>query len=66
VQDIPRVLWCHRVSGATDFLLRAVARNPRECGERISARIRALPGVTSIESSFSLKAAKDGGQVPVD
>jgi DNA-binding Lrp family transcriptional regulator len=66
VQSIPEVLWCHQVSGATDFLLCAVARNLREYGERISARIRALPGVTSIESSFSLKAVKDGGQVPVD
>jgi Lrp/AsnC family transcriptional regulator, leucine-responsive regulatory protein len=66
VQRIPQVLWCHNVSGATDFLLCAVARNLREYGELISARIRAMPGVTSIESSFSLKTVKDSGQVPVE
>jgi DNA-binding Lrp family transcriptional regulator len=64
VQEIPHVLWCHNVSGATDFLLCVVARNLREYGELISARIRALRGVTSIESSFSLKAVKENGAVP--
>ncbi len=64
VQDIPQILWCHNVSGATDFLLCAVARNLREYGEFISTRIRSMHGVMSIESSFSLKAVKDGGPVP--
>ena len=66
VLEIPQVLWCHNVSGATDFLLCAVARNLREYGEFISTRIRSLRGVTSIESSFSLKAVKDSGIVPVE
>lgn len=66
VQEIPQILWCHTVSGATDFLLCVVARNLREYGELISARIRSLPGVTSIESSFSLKAVKDGSLIPVE
>ena len=66
VLEIPQVLWCHNVSGATDFLLCAVARNLREYGEFISTRIRAMQGVTSIESSFSLKAVKENGAVPGD
>ncbi|NEX23811.1 Lrp/AsnC family transcriptional regulator [Thiorhodococcus mannitoliphagus] len=66
VREIPQILWCHTVSGATDFLLCVVARNLSEYGELISARIRSLPGVTSIESSFSLKAVKDGSLIPVD
>jgi DNA-binding Lrp family transcriptional regulator len=64
VQEIPQVLWCHNVSGATDFLLCVVARNLREYGEFISTRIRALRGVTAIESSFSLKAVKARGALP--
>lgn len=66
VQQIPQILWCHTVSGSTDFLLCAVARNLREYGETVSARIRAMRGVSSIESSFSLKVVKDGGVVPVE
>ena len=66
VQEIPQILWCHTVSGTNDFLLCVVARSLREYGELISARIRSLPGVTSIESSFSLKAVKDGGLIPVE
>jgi Lrp/AsnC family transcriptional regulator, leucine-responsive regulatory protein len=62
---IPEVLWCHNVSGATDFLLCVVARNLNEYGELVSQRLRALPGVTAIESSFSLKAIKDDGLLPV-
>lgn len=66
VQEIPQILWCHNISGATDFLLCAVARNLREYGELISTRIRAMRGVTAIESSFSLKPVKEGGAVPVE
>ncbi|MBB6560135.1 DNA-binding Lrp family transcriptional regulator [Acidovorax soli] len=62
---IPEVVWCHNVSGSTDFLLCVVARNLQEYGEFVSARLRMLPGVTSIESSFSLKAVKQGGKLPV-
>lgn len=64
VQEIPQVLWCHNISGATDFLLCAVARNLHEYGEFISTRIRSMHGVTSIESSFSLKAVKENGPIP--
>lgn len=66
VREIPQVLWCHNTSGATDFLLCVVARNLREYGEFISTRIRSLRGVTSIESSFSLKAVKVAGAVPTE
>lgn len=66
VLEIPQVLWCHNVSGATDFLLCAVARNLREYGEFISTRIRSMRGVASIESSFSLKEVKESGPVPVE
>jgi DNA-binding Lrp family transcriptional regulator len=56
---IPEVLWCHNVSGATDWLLCVVARDLTHYGQFVSSTIRALPGVTAIESSFSLKCVKD-------
>lgn len=63
VQEIPEILWCHNISGATDFLLCAIARNLHEYGEFVSSRIRSMHGVTSIESSFSLKAVKENGAI---
>jgi Lrp/AsnC family transcriptional regulator, leucine-responsive regulatory protein len=65
VVEMPEVMWCHNVSGDTDFLLCVVARNLREYGELVSTKLQQLPGVTSIESSFSLKAIKDGFALPV-
>ncbi|WP_025100673.1 Lrp/AsnC family transcriptional regulator [Burkholderia sp. A1] len=62
---IPEVVWCHNVSGSTDFLLCVVARNLQEYGQFVSTRLRMLPGVTAIESSFSLKAVKSGWKLPV-
>jgi Lrp/AsnC family leucine-responsive transcriptional regulator len=63
---VPQVLWCHNVSGSTDYLLCVVARSLREYGEFVSAKLRSLPGVTAIESSFSLKAVKADGKLPID
>ncbi|WP_394779095.1 Lrp/AsnC family transcriptional regulator [Undibacterium sp.] len=66
VLQIPEVVWCHNVSGGTDFMLCVVARNLTEYGQFVSAKLRMLPGVTSIESSFSLKAIKDDFRLPLE
>ncbi|WP_408317133.1 Lrp/AsnC ligand binding domain-containing protein [Paraburkholderia nemoris] len=58
VVEIPEVIWCHNVSGETDFLLCAVARDLTEYGQFVSTRLRLLPGVTSIQSTFSLRPVK--------
>ncbi|MGH8030849.1 MAG: Lrp/AsnC family transcriptional regulator [Luteimonas sp.] len=66
VVQIPQVIWCHNVSGNTDYLLCVVARNLGEYGEFVSKALRSLPGVTAIESSFSLKANKVDGTLPIE
>jgi DNA-binding Lrp family transcriptional regulator len=66
VQQLPEVIWCHNVSGGTDFLLCAVARSLDDYGQFVSTRLRMLPGVASIESVFSMKAVKDSAIIPVD
>jgi DNA-binding Lrp family transcriptional regulator len=66
VVQIPEVLWCHNVSGNTDFLLCAIARNLNEYGQFVSTKLRLLPGVTAIESAFSLKSVKDGAKIPLE
>jgi DNA-binding Lrp family transcriptional regulator len=63
---IPEVIWCHNVSGGTDFLLCVLARSLSDYGQFVSTRLRSLPGVTAIESSFSLKTVKDDSGPPVE
>ena len=65
VRQIDDVLWCHNVSGSVDFLLCVVARSLSEYGDMVSARLRNLPGVTAIESSFSLRTVKEFAGFPL-
>ncbi|PID71461.1 MAG: AsnC family transcriptional regulator [Desulfobulbus propionicus] len=65
VQDIPEVLFCHNISGASDYLLQVVTEN-LESYELLSRNvIRRLPGVTSMKTSFSLKEIKASTKLPI-
>lgn len=65
VQEIPEVLFCHNISGESDYLLQIVSES-LESYEKLSRNvIRRLPGVTSVRTSFSLKEIKDSTQLPV-
>ena len=66
VQDIPEVLFCHNISGESDYLLQVVSES-LESYEKLSRNvIRRLPGVTSIKTSFSLKEIKSSTRLPID
>jgi Lrp/AsnC family transcriptional regulator, leucine-responsive regulatory protein len=56
---IPEVVWCHGMSGAEDFMLMVVARDLNHFSMLIMEKLRKLPAVKSLRSSFSLKAVKD-------
>jgi Lrp/AsnC family transcriptional regulator, leucine-responsive regulatory protein len=56
---IPEVVWCHGMSGAEDFMLMVVARDLDHFSILIMEKLRKLPAVKSLRSSFSLKAVKD-------
>jgi Lrp/AsnC family transcriptional regulator, leucine-responsive regulatory protein len=56
---IPEVVWCHGMSGAEDFMLMVVARDLDHFSTLLMEKLRKLPAVKSIRSSFSLKAIKD-------
>lgn len=65
IQDIPEVLFCHNISGESDYLLQVVSES-LESFEKLSRNvIRRLPGVTSVKTSFSLKEIKNSTQLPV-
>jgi Lrp/AsnC family transcriptional regulator, leucine-responsive regulatory protein len=58
IQGIPRILSCHNISGAADFLLQVAARDLDEYGVFLRDVLRVLPGVTAIESMLSLREVK--------
>src|ERR1700753_1176206 len=65
VLAIPRILSCHNVSGSADYILQVVARDLDDYGTFMRDQLRSLPGVTSVESSLSLREVKANGGLPV-
>ncbi|TXC62122.1 Lrp/AsnC family transcriptional regulator [Piscinibacter aquaticus] len=65
IATIPEVIACHNVSGRYDFLLEVVASDLNAFGEFVRCTLQACPGVEEVYSSFSLKAVKHGGQLPI-
>jgi len=62
---IERILSCHNVSGTADYILQIVARDLDDYGTFIRDQLRCLPGVTSVESSISLREVKADRGLPV-
>ncbi len=56
---IPEIVWCHGMSGAEDFVLLVVAHDLKHFSDLLLGKLRTLPAVKSLRSSFSLKAVKD-------
>ncbi|QCP53857.1 Lrp/AsnC family transcriptional regulator [Trinickia violacea] len=65
VQGIPRIVSCHNISGTADYLLQVVAKDLEDYGAFIRDVLRALPGVTSVESVLSLREVKRYGGLPL-
>ena len=65
LRDLPEVIACHNVSGRYDFLLEVVATDLAAYGEFARNVLQALPGVTELHSSFSLKSLKAERRLPL-
>ncbi|HPG62144.1 MAG TPA: Lrp/AsnC family transcriptional regulator [Casimicrobium sp.] len=59
VSEIPQVVFCHGMSGPEDFVLLVVAHDLEDYSNTLLGKLRSLPSVKSIRTSFSLKAIKD-------
>lgn len=66
VVGLPQVVACHNLSGHYDYLIEAVATDLEAFSELVRNKIRYLPGVKEISTSFSLKEVKASGSLPVD
>jgi DNA-binding Lrp family transcriptional regulator len=65
VVALPQVLSCHNLSGRYDYQLEVVASDLESFADYLRTRIRALPGVREISTSFSLKEVKRSLALPV-
>jgi Lrp/AsnC family leucine-responsive transcriptional regulator len=66
VRDIPEVVMCHGVSGPEDFVLVVVAQDLDAYSALMQHKLRRLPGVKMVRTSFSLQEVKglDGLPIP--
>lgn len=65
VQDEPHIVECHAMSGTHDYLMKVVARDMDHFSELVMRDILGYPGVSNLESSFSLSEIKQAGPLPV-
>ncbi len=66
IQNIPEVLSCHNVTGEADYILQIVAQDLVAYEQFLRKVLRKLPGVTSIQSSLSLREVKNSTRLPLD
>lgn len=65
VVAISQVISCYNLSGRYDYMLEVIASDLEEFSNLIRNRIRTLPGVREIATSFSLKEIKRAEVLPV-
>lgn len=65
VASMPEILSCHNVTGDCDYMLQIVAENLDTYGTFVRDKLRKLPGVTSIQSSLSLREVKSSTTLPI-
>jgi DNA-binding Lrp family transcriptional regulator len=65
IQGIARIVSCHNISGSADYLLQVAARDLDEYGIFMRDVLRALPGVTAVESMLSLREVKRDTGLPL-
>lgn len=65
VMRLPQVVSCHAISGESDFLLEIVVANLNQYSEFVLNRLRRIPGVKDLNSSFSLETMKTATALPL-
>jgi Lrp/AsnC family leucine-responsive transcriptional regulator len=55
IADLPEIMECYVMSGASDYLLRVVAPDLGAYEEFLRTQLTRIPGVRGVESAFALK-----------
>lgn len=61
----PQIVECFSMSGESDYLLRIVAQSIEDYEQFLKKVVLHLPGVSTVNSSFSLKTVKLTTDLPV-
>lgn len=65
VVGLPEVIACQNLSGEYDYQLEVVAADLEAFAQLVREKIRSLPGVKDIHTSFTLKEVKSAGALPL-
>jgi Lrp/AsnC family leucine-responsive transcriptional regulator len=66
IMAIPEVLTCHVVSGEFDLLVELVARDMDDYARITIDHIAEMPGIYDLRSTFSIKALRRDGDLPIN
>lgn len=65
IQACPEVLFCHNITGQSDYLLQIVATDLDAYALFINQVLRKMPGVNTMHSSLSLREIKSLSRLPL-
>ncbi|WP_425357886.1 Lrp/AsnC family transcriptional regulator [Pseudomonas asplenii] len=65
VRQMPEVTACHNISGQHDYLLQVLADDLESFSAFALNRLRTIPGVKEMQSSFSLREVKASNRISV-
>lgn len=65
IEDIPEVIECYLMGGASDFFLKVVVKDLQAYHQFASGKLATLPNVSQIKSSFVLHEVKRSTVIPV-
>ena len=65
IADIPEVVSCYVVSGAHDAILYVAATDSNSYSDIVFNKLRQIPGVKDVRSSFIMKTIKESAGPPL-
>jgi len=65
VQQVPEIMECYLMTGNFDYLLRVVVADTADFERIHSQKLTRLPGVSRLQSSFTLRTVRKSGVLPV-
>lgn len=65
VQQVPEVMDCYLMTGNFDYLLRVVVADTADFERIHSQKLTRLPGVSRVQSSFTLRTVRKSSVLPV-
>jgi Lrp/AsnC family transcriptional regulator, leucine-responsive regulatory protein len=65
IRAIPEVISCYIVSGSYDAILHVAAADSHSYSDIVFNRLRRIPGVKDVRSSFVMRAIKESPSLPL-